>query len=133
MPQELVVYVGPYTAWDSSTRKKIPVIDPETDDIMYYEVLHDVWDQDQRKAKSEDGRAYRICYAPKEDRPGGPKWQFYSVSSRPAGLLVNDLRGIDADAEIEAFATAFAAELKVLEEKLGKPPVLGWGVVRCMG
>jgi hypothetical protein len=129
---ELCVYVGPYAAWDSSTRKKVPLTDPDHD-VLYEAVLHDLWDQDQRKAKSEDGRTYRICYAPKEKRPGGPRWSFHSVDDPPAGLVVSDLQGIDPRAEIEAFATAFAAELEMLEERLGKPPVFGWGVVRFMG
>jgi|SRR5262245_4616294 len=130
MASETCVYVGPYAAWDTSTRKKIPVIDPDTDDVMFYDVLLDLWDQHHRKARSEDGRTYRICYAPKEKRPGGPRWTYFSVADETVNLQVSDLRGIDPEAEIRAFADAFAPELQALERQLGKPPLFGWGVVR---
>jgi hypothetical protein len=40
-----------------------------------------------------------------------------------------DLREIDAQAEIAAFARACGTTLARIEERIGKPPLLRWGLV----
>ena len=72
-----------------------------------------------------------IFYAPSTDcdREG-------IVHRRPQsvfGCIALDFRGVDQEAEVEAFRLAFKPELETLADEIGKPPTFRWGVVYAYG
>jgi hypothetical protein len=44
-----------------------------------------------------------------------------------------DFRGVNQEAEVEAFRQAFKPELETLADEIGKPPTFRWGVVYAYG
>jgi hypothetical protein len=121
------VYIGPYAEW--LVRPDEP--GPELEAVASGALLEDwglsrTWGLSHPPEVEVEGVVcQRYCFVPDDGRPGQPTRRLYQTE---AGA-VEDLRGIDSQAEIEWFAQAFRNELRALEKYYNRPPVLGWGVV----
>src|SRR5579871_5183773 len=94
-------------------------LETEFEDLWSYGGLDD-------EAEVEPGEPPRraIFYAPSTDcdRDG-------IVHRRPQsvfGCIALDFRGVDQEAEVEAFRRAFKPELETLADEIGKPPTFRW-------
>jgi hypothetical protein len=124
----LSVILGPYAQW---------LVRPEeiTDEFSHHPfwrlvvedcVLCNNWGKHLPPTVTIDGvRYHRFCFMPGERRPGQPVHGYSSGDM----VGVQDLRDIDAQAEIDWFAEAFRAELAAIARDLGRPPTLHCGIV----
>jgi hypothetical protein len=74
-----------------------------------------------------------IFYTPAPDGPPSDKWRTFNYSFPPSGCAGVDFRGIDQEAEVAAFRSAFKPELDTLTQRIGRPPVLRWGMIYTYG
>jgi hypothetical protein len=127
------VWVGPYAEW--LVRPEEP--DPEEDKIATGK-LSSTWGLSVAYGVSDPpetevaGVVYRrFCFVPSTtDRgQGRPKRHMNFSGEGDDGCGIEDLRGVDAQAEIEWFMRAFSKELKAVEKFYDRPPRFGWGVV----
>jgi len=137
MSSSASVYVGPYAVW--AGEGGLPRGGGE---ILMFDELGGYFGEDVT-AEVEYGRGdvEAVIYVPVEPRPrpgrprpkprpGAPE-RAVRYDYPPGGCAASDLRGIDREAELEAFRKAYAAELAELTAAAGREPVYGWGLVYC--
>ena len=121
MSRSISFYVGAYAMWADVGR-----LETEFEDLWSYGGLDD-------EAEVEPGEPPQraIFYAPSTDcdREGIGHRRPQSVF----GCIALDFRGVDQEAEVEAFRRAFKPELETLADEVGKPPTFRWGVVYAYG
>jgi hypothetical protein len=130
MSRSSCVYVGPYAMWLDAD----PPVDPETDDVMFCGVLWGHWEDGGVQVEPGRRPVRAIFFSPHPDSPraGGPRAAF-TYCGPPGGGVGLDLRGVDAEAELEAFRVAYKVELETMAHSIGRPPVLRWGVIYTEG
>jgi hypothetical protein len=127
------VWVGPYAEW--LVRPEEP--EPNEDELATGKIsstwgLTIAWGvSEPPEIKVAGVVCRRFCFVPKTTGRGRPrpKRQMNFSHEGDEGCGIEDLRGVDAQAEIEWFVRAFSKELKAVEKFYGRPPRFGWGVV----
>jgi hypothetical protein len=112
-----------------------PPTDPETDEVMFCDVLWGHWGPDGVGEVEPGQEAVRaIFFSPHPDSPRakGPKMA-RTVLYPPRGAVGLDLRGVDPEAEVEAFRVAYKVELETMAHSIGRPPALRWGMIYTYG
>ncbi len=124
------VFVGPFAEF--LVRPEAPP--PHVSDVAEGKLLaawgfSRAWGLSDPPTVAIDGVLYRrYCFVPRDRRPGQPQRPM-DYSELGEGSGVEDLRGVDAHAEMDWLARAFREELRALEKFCGCPARLGWGVV----
>ncbi len=121
------VYIGPYAEWLVPPDEPGPKLDTlAAGQPLKGWGLARAWGRSfPLEVEIEEIVYQRHCFVADDERPGQPTRRMYLAE---AGAI-EDLRGIDSQAEIEWFAQAFRKELQALEKYYKRPPRMGWGVV----
>src|SRR5215469_1249724 len=118
MSRSAIFYVGPYAMWVDAS---------PPDDVVGD--LWGTWGTDGVGMIEPGKRPVRtVFYVPSPDssRAGGPRRAFHIYNAPDCVAL--DFRGVDQEAEVEAFRVAYKAELDELAQRIGRPPALRWGM-----
>jgi hypothetical protein len=128
MSHELYYKVGPYAEWLVPVRGDPGYPNgPDGDPLFEHVLYRNFGGADDSSVRIGRVRYRRYCLTPIADRPGGPRYVVWCNSLDFGGY---DMTDVNPQAEIEAFAAAFAPELEELTRWFGKPPTLRWGVVK---
>ena len=123
MSRSACFYVGPYAMWVDASPPDDAVGD-----------LWGSWGSDDLGLIEPGQRPVRVVfYAPSPDssRAGAPRRAFRILGAPDCVGL--DFRDVDPEAEVEAFRTAYKLELDELAQRIGRPPVLRWGMIYTYG
>jgi hypothetical protein len=123
MSRSPYVYVGPYAMWVEAS--------PPEDDFPR---LWGHWGPDG-VGEIEPGQepVPVIFYTPAPDSLPSDGWRTFNYTIPPSGCAAVDFRGVDQEAEIEAFRAEYKTELDALTHQIGRPPVLRWGMIYTYG
>jgi hypothetical protein len=93
------------------------------------EALYNNWGVAHPPEVTRDGVVfYRLCFVSSGKKPGEPARRF-SFQNGVCGWPIEDLRGIDTQAEIDWFTRSFGNELARMTASLGREPTIHWGIV----
>lgn len=119
MSRSACFYVGPYAMWVDAS----PPVDAVGD-------LWGSWGSDDLGMIEPGQQPLRVVfYSPSPDsrRAGTPQRVAHILGAPDCVAL--DLQGVDREAEVDAFRTAYKPELDELAHRIGRPPVLRWGMI----
>jgi hypothetical protein len=132
------IHLGPYAEWALTAREHERVFprDPFWGRDPFWQILEDArlvaaWSL-RLPPEERVGRATRrrFCFAPYPEllpREGPRRHIVELIHGWAEGSC--DLREIDTQAEIAAFTRVCGPALAQIEERIGKPPLLRWGLV----
>jgi hypothetical protein len=122
MSRSACFYVGPYAMWVDAS---------PPDDVGD---LWGHWGSDGVGVIEPGQQPVRVIFyspSPDSSRAGGPRRAFNF--DNPPDCVGLDFRGVDQEAEVEAFRVAYKPELDELAQQIGRPPVLRWGTIYTYG
>jgi hypothetical protein len=132
------VHLGPYAEWVLPPRvyERIFHLDPYWGEDPFWQRICDdrllaAWSPPWPPEVKVRGKVRRrFCFIEAAFLPAGPLRQLrQALRSQSRAFGVADLREIDAQAEVDRFTAANAADLASIAERVGRPATLGWGVV----